>query len=247
MWPKPSGKAWQFMNATCKPKFDSLDALEAELQEMGPHSQEYWDKQVHVVPQSKTVEREKFILDRCTGKTVLHIGCTGPLDAAMRKVAKRCYGIDKEPSERTYYAAFDLDRCAHGIDPAEFPRFPDVEIIVCGEVLEHLSNPGRFLDFLHVVYDVPVIFTVPNAFSSGSIGWLKRGYENVNVEHVAWYSWHTIKILLKRHGYEISDFFWYGGNPLFSEGLIVVCGNKQPDVAAINAEAFGNSGISDAT
>ena len=211
------------MNATCKPKFDTLDALEAELHEMGSHSQEYWDKQVHTVPASRTLEREKFVVQQCTGKIVLHVGCTGPLDEAMRKAAKRCYGIDRQPSARPDYVAIDLD-AYHEYNTLPACDGEPPELIVCGEVLEHLSNPGHFLVAMQRAYPTqPVIFTVPNAFSLGGQEWLvKRGRENVNKDHVCYYSFTTLKELLRRAGYAISEHYWYGGRPYVSEGLIIV-------------------------
>lgn len=198
--------------------FYTLDELEHELDEMGSHSVEYWDKQVHVVPQSQTVDRAKYLVKHTTGKTILHIGCTGQLDRDLCKVAKKCYGIDGQPLDRPDFTQLNLDEYGAGI-----PLFPDIEVIVCGEVLEHLSNPGHFLDRLHATYQIPVMFTVPNAMCTGGIDWLtKRGRENVNRDHVCYYSYTTLKTLLARHGYTVERHFWYGGKPYIAEGLIVV-------------------------
>jgi hypothetical protein len=51
---------------------------------------------------------------------------------------------------------------------------------------------------------------------------MEAGTENVNVDHVAWYSWRTLKTLLDRYGYPIREFYWYKGRPRFAEGIIVV-------------------------
>lgn len=201
--------------------FQTLDELAAELQEMGPYSAEYWDKQVHTVPKSQTVDRTAYLIKHATGKTILHIGCTGDLDKALMKAAKRCYGIDKnEQPGRQYFIPCDLDKLwATGA----LPTWEGVELIICGEVLEHLSNPGTFLDAMRTTYSAPVIFTVPNAMSTGGMEWLvKRGRENVNKDHVCYYSYTTLKTLLARHGYAVVRHFWYSGKPYVSEGLIVV-------------------------
>jgi 2-polyprenyl-3-methyl-5-hydroxy-6-metoxy-1,4-benzoquinol methylase len=203
------------------PQFNSLDALQSEIHEMGNHSEEYWSKQVHVVPKSQTVDRTAYLVKHCTGKTVLHIGCTGQLDVELRKVAKKCYGIDQELQGRDDFEQCNLDLL--GINPSSLPQFPDVDIVVCGEVLEHLSNPGWFLVRLREEYKAPVIFTVPNAMCTAGADWLmKRGRENVNKDHVCYYSYTTMKELLRRAGYAIERHFWYGGKPYVSEGLIVI-------------------------
>jgi hypothetical protein len=199
-------------------QFPTLDALLAELNEMGGYSSEYWDKQVHKVPKSITVDRTAYLAEKCKEKTVLHIGCTGSLDIALRKVAKKCYGIDRDPMTREDYKPCNLDQLVE----TGLPQFDGVELVVCGEVLEHLSNPGYFLKALAFQYRVPVIFTVPNAFTVSGQEWLvRRGRENVNKDHVCYYSYTTIKELLRRAGYGIASFCWYNGKPYLAEGLIV--------------------------
>ena len=198
------------------PQFSSLDSLTAELNEMGGHSAEYWDKQVHVVPKSSVVERTEYLKGLCKDKVVLHIGCTGQLDKELLKVSKRCYGVDKAHQDRKDFKPCDLD-----VDI--LPKFEGVELVVCGEVLEHLSNPGLFLTGLKATYAAPVVFTVPNAFCTSGAEWLlKRGRENVNNDHVCYYSYTTIKELLRRVGYGIHKHYWYGGKPYISEGLIIL-------------------------
>jgi len=199
--------------------FATLDDLTTEIREMGTHSSEYWDKQVHTVAPSITVDRIDFLTKLCTGKTVLHVGCTGLLDQALMKVATKCYGIDKGPSQRLDYYDIDLDRL-----DGTFPAVVGIDLIVCGEVLEHLSNPGRFLDALRTTYNtVPIAITVPNAFCEAGQSWLvKRHRENVHRDHVAYYSITTLTTLLKRAKYSVTKHYWYGGKPYVSEGLIVL-------------------------
>lgn len=209
--------------------FKTLDEFSTELHEMGDHSAEYWDKQIHVVPKSQVLDRVQYLVKCATGKTVLHVGCTGPLDVVLRKVAKRCYGMDlrNQPNRQDFFPV-DFDRLhekdADGSFAEELRALPDLELIVCGEVLEHLSNPGFFLDRLRLSYpQCPVIFTVPNAMSSGGMEWLvKRGRENVNSDHVCYYSYTTLKTLVNRYGYTVVRHFWYGGRHYIAEGLIVV-------------------------
>lgn len=199
-------------------QFPTLESLADELQEMGTHSAEYWDKQVHVVPRSKEVDRTAYLVEQASGKTIVHVGCTGPLDVALRKVTKKCYGIDVQPLNRPDFYQCNLDALAYD----DLPTYHDVELVICGEVLEHLSNPGFFLISVREAYPVPVIFTVPNAMCAGASEWLlKRGRENVNRDHVSYYSYTTIKVLLGRAGYSIVEHYWYGGKPYISEGLIV--------------------------
>jgi hypothetical protein len=88
-------------------------------------------------------------------------------------------------------------------------------------VLEHLTNPGYFLQQLRVL-GAPIIITVPNAFSEAGRHWAAQARECVNVDHVAWYSWRTLKTLVERCGYEVREWYWYNGQPRFAEGLVFV-------------------------
>ena len=190
----------------------------AEVQERGGLSAVYWDKMMHAIPDAPVVNREQFLLDRVKGKEILDIGCTGPMGVALSKSANVYNGIDvvEQPQHCVgRYHKIDLDKAT------ELPHIPYLELIIAGEVIEHLSNAGHFLDMLRE-YQVPVILTTPNAFGSVGLYYLGRGIEHVNGEHVAWYSWYTLQNLVKRHGFEVSEWYWYRGKPRTAEGLIFV-------------------------
>jgi hypothetical protein len=67
-----------------------------------------------------------------------------------------------------------------------------------------------------------MLISVPNAMLSISDGWLHKGIENVNRDHVAWYSYTTLKTLVERFGFEVKDFYWYNGQPMTAEGIIFI-------------------------
>ena len=186
----------------------------------GP-SEEYRAKQLHAVPSGTVVNRESFILERVKGKVVLDIGASGRMHEAIVRAAKRCYGIDK-PNRSDVLLGPDTFGVDLNSEPGGIPKLDDVEVIVCGEVIEHLSNPGNFIDALWSFYECPVIITVPNAFSDVGRRSMETGIENVNLEHVAYYSYWTLRELVTRHGYKITESHWYNGRPMFSEGLIFV-------------------------
>ena len=162
------------------------------------------------------MDRAKFILKHCEGKRVLEFGASGPLHDQIVKAAASCSGVDRRDSPGVQ--GFDLD----DVDRSTLPSC-EAEIIICGEVLEHLSNPGYFLHRLKRQYPgVPVIVTVPNAFAKAGAQWLAKGVENVNGDHVAWYSPKTISVLLERAGYQVGELFYYNGDGPTAEGLVVV-------------------------
>lgn len=217
--------------------FRSIDDLRSQLgaPEKPSIDPVYAAKMLHAVPDAQVVDRKAFILEWCKGRVVLDVGATGPLHDAIVKVASRVYGIIRPGwfSQSEPYFTGDKDVVAFDLDDIradELPKFPwphptddpPVDLVVCGELLEHLSNPGWFLKRLRAAYRCETIITVPNAFAEAGRGQLKRGIEVVNRDHVAWYSYKTLSVLLERHGYDIKGFWWYNGQPYTAEGLIVV-------------------------
>ena len=182
-----------------------------------PHnSPAYVDKMLHEIPDAEVVkDRIAFITERCKGKNVLNLGSAkNEVHGRIKEVAKEVVGIDKEqPCD----LVVNLDHF-YSLEP--FIR-PKPEIIICGELLEHLSNPGNLIDALKV-FNCPVIITTPNALSHVAQWHGREGYENVNQDHVAWYSWWTLKTLVERSGFEVKEFYWYKGKPIFAEGIIFV-------------------------
>jgi hypothetical protein len=175
----------------------------------------YDDKMLHTIPPAKVISREQYLIAQARGKTVLDIGASGPMHAAIKQAAKVCYGIDINPPPRPEYYKMDIDT-AHGL-----PVLPFLELVIAGEVIEHLDNAGHFLDLLKC-YDCPVILTTPNFASLASQRSIVGGVEMVNPGHVCYYSYWTFTTLAKKHGWEIAEWYWYNGKPLTAEGMIFV-------------------------
>jgi hypothetical protein len=196
--------------------YATIDDLRSQLG--APESKvspEYAAKMLHAVPDADVVDRARFILERCTGQVVLDVGASGPMHDAIGKVAHAVYGIDREDGPGV--VGINLDDVT-----TELPVYGDVTRIVCGEVLEHLANPGYFLQRLRAAYRCETIITVPNAFSEAARKSVLRGVEQINRDHVSWLSWKTLTVLLGRYGYSVKEFYWYGGQPYTAEGLVIV-------------------------
>ena len=203
--------------------YDILDNLTA-YRGLG---REYGQKQIHDVPDGPVVKnRREWIVERCKGKVVLDVGhASGPLHQQISAAARQTFGLDREASG-PQDVAMDLDK-VNGCDSLPFPPELGIEIVVCGEVLEHLANPGWFLERLgRTLPAAEVIVSVPNAFSAGGRRWLATNQENVNRDHVCWYSWFTITALLKRYGYHVLEWAWYNGKPMTAEGIVLRCVKK---------------------
>ncbi len=197
----------------------SIYDLYEEVAEYGNQPAEWVDKMVHRVPAAPVFNRAEYLVKAARNKVILDIGASGPMAEALREAAKVYHAADIMPNDIKNFHQIDLDKAN------ELPVVPKLEIIIAGEIIEHLSNAGHFLDLLYPC-GAQVVLTTPNAFSSGSAGYLKRGIEAVNGEHVAWYSYHTLKTLVERHGFNILLWAWYNGEPLTAEGLIF---HMEPD------------------
>lgn len=180
---------------------------------------------------TKLIFRIDKIVELCEEKEVLHLGFIQHshlyeelikkekwLHKKIDSVAKRLVGFDylKEEVESVrkkynydcYYAdVMKLD---------EVTLENKFDIIVCGELIEHIENPGLMLDgikrFMHD--KSKLIITTPNPWSQERIKLIQKSILEdkwLNGEHVGWYSYQILKQLLERKGFnEILYDYYYG-------------------------------------
>ncbi len=215
----------------------------------------------------KLVERVEFIMKMCEGKKVLHLGCTNSpftnesikndmlLHQDLKKVAKELYGFDYDAEgleiferigEKNIYWA-DLEK----LDEVALDETFDV--IIAGEMIEHLSNPGLFLRGIKrfMNKDTNLVITTINAYSGMrffiySLRGRGGANEPVHPDHVAYYSYRTLNLVIEREKLKIKDFVFYDVGPehrphlhwvynlvndvsvkltpQLSDGVIAVCG-----------------------
>ncbi len=176
------------------------------------------------------VERIELLKTVCAGKKVLHLGCTNypytkdSIDKNMllhfeiAKAAKELYGFDfdqagidvltKAGVEKLFQA--DLENLA------EVPLDETFEVIVAGEMIEHLSNPGLFLRGIKrfMNQETKLLITTINAYCGmRNIIYALRGKggknEPVHPDHVAYYSFATLKLVIEREGIALEKFSFY--------------------------------------
>jgi len=176
------------------------------------------------------VHRVEFIRNVCKGKKVLHLGCTNYpytretikdnslLHFELDKIAAELYGFDfdqagidilKENGAQNLYRA-DLEK----LDEVELDEKFDV--IIAGEMIEHLSNPGLFLRGIKRFMnpDTNLVITTINAYSGMRFGiYFLRGKGGVNEpvhpDHVAYYSYSTLRLIIEREGLKVDNFLFY--------------------------------------
>ena len=215
------------------------------------------------------VQRVEFIKKSCKGKKVLHLGCTNfpytkesiankmLLHFELEKVASELYGFDfdlkgleilKDAGGKNLYRA-DLQKLWE-VDLSE-----TFDVIIAGEMIEHLSNPGLFLDGIKRFMNSgsKLVITTINAYCAMRFmiyGLRGKGGrdEPVHPDHVAYYSYKTLSLILERENLTVKNFYFYDIgkehrpfnrgiynvfndicvkiSPQLSDGIIAVCSLK---------------------
>lgn len=176
--------------------------------------------------------RVSWILEQCAGQRVLDVGCvdSGLLEEraskgelmhqAIAKVAKAVVGvdIDRQGIETlrqlgfTNLIAADLSVSAGTVIRDAERLMGGCDVIACGEVLEHVPNPGGLLKGISEAartFNAAAMITVPNAFSIRSILAVLAGTEIVHPDHKYYFSWQTMKSLLEQSDLEIVQAHFY--------------------------------------
>jgi SAM-dependent methyltransferase len=182
---------------------------------------------VHRPPRARLVDRIEFITSYVTAKSVIDLGFVDEsrmvskqaigtwLHATVARNAFSAVGIDSDPDGVTL--ARELGYEAHAADCEDREALAGLglepaDVVVAGELIEHLDQPGRFLEAITVLIKPTgtLLITTPNALSmTNFLGSLMRR-EFVNPDHVSWFSWHTLRTLLGRHDWTIRDVAYYG-------------------------------------
>ena len=169
------------------------------------------------VPKVKTViGRMDFVLQRCKGKKVLHLGCVDEgltqeriksgslLHIRLMGVAKEVWGVDISAEGIKILREYGIDNLVIGdiehLDQIEELKQQTFDIFLATEVLEHLNNPGLFLQSAKRLFspNTVMIITVPNGLRLTGLGYTLRGYEFVHPDHNYWFSYKTLDTLLKK-------------------------------------------------
>jgi 2-polyprenyl-3-methyl-5-hydroxy-6-metoxy-1,4-benzoquinol methylase len=200
-------------------------------------------------------DRWHFVLEKAArAHSILHVGCTTAPNTQRRWASGTMLHkalCDQASASGQNVVGLDIDESALQWLSSRMPgarlicgdahRIADhvpgerFDLIVAGDVIEHLSNPGLFLDSCHAVLtdNGSIVLSTINAF--GCIRFLKAvlGHEAVHGEHTAYYSMSTMKRLSELSRFELNEVryclfeshLWRTGlNGLLSAGIErVVC------------------------
>ena len=177
---------------------------------------------------SLIIFRKDEIVSLCKGKKVLHLGFIQHtiyekkiqendwLHRKLDEVSDKLVGVDylkdavvnireKYKYECYFGDVMQLDQCELN---------DTFDIIVCGELIEHIENPGLMLDGIKrfMNENTTLIITTPNPWYVERIKLIKRNKledQWLNKEHVSWFSYETLKQLLARKGYNAQGGYYY--------------------------------------
>jgi SAM-dependent methyltransferase len=176
------------------------------------------------------VQRVDTIMQMCAGKKVLHLGCANypytqnSIDNEMllhydlEKSASELYGFDFDQPGLDILAANGTGNLYR----ADLEKLDEVslsetfDVIVAGEMIEHLNNPGLFLAGIQrfMNAETRLVLTTINAYCGVRWFWYglrgrRGGQEPVHPDHVAYYSYSTLSVLVKRYGFDVDRFMFY--------------------------------------
>lgn len=172
----------------------------------------------HKLPKAPLVDRIDFLVGEARTKRVIHVGFVDTgcrtlhqrknawLHAHLDEVASSLVGIDVDEigvkdAEAAGYEAYTADcrdseqLTALGIEPAQ--------LVIAGEVIEHIDDPGAFLDGLQalVAPGGRLIVTTPNAYGLFNVVASLAHREINHPDHVLMFTWQTLTNLASRYGW----------------------------------------------
>ncbi|MFW2439321.1 MAG: methyltransferase domain-containing protein [Arenicellales bacterium] len=223
-------------------------------------------------------DRQTWLLEQASGHRVIHIGCvdTGFLDQKLDKddllhtqlegVCSQLVGVDNNSQGIQQLREQGFDKLICGDISDDSTRIIEetgklmqgCDLIICGEVLEHVLNYGQFLAGIRelaLAYKSTVIVSVPNAFSLEGFASVFLGTEDVHPDHKCYFSQVTLTTLLSQAGFSPVGTCFYSRDrvatrikritkhfitktlfafrPQLAEGLILVVVPEQAGTAAV--------------
>lgn len=185
------------------------------------------DEMAHPLPKADIVDRIPWLVEACRGKRVIHVGFADAgfreeqgragrwLHGHLDEVATELVGLDAD--EPGVAAAVEAGYEAHLVDATD-PSSVDAlglepaDVVLAGEVIEHLGAPGPFLEAMRslVAPGGTLIVTTPNAYGLVNVvASITRRVEVNHPDHVVMFTWRTLTQLMARHGWVVQDTATY--------------------------------------
>ena len=165
-------------------------------------------------------DRVSYIRNLATCLDVLDVGCTGKkadgrvvlassLHQQLTPVCKSLLGVDTDVEGVRLMKKEGFKVISDDITSMQLNQ--KFDLIIAGEIIEHLLNPSLALENLgtHLRQDGKLVLTTCNPFyyrQQSKI--IRRGKIQVHQEHTAWYDPLTIGVMLNNSGFRIVQGIW---------------------------------------
>jgi len=162
-------------------------------------------------------DREKYLTDLCRGKVVLHLGCASALHLKeqvatgrhlhllIRSSARRVYGVDiDEEAVRLLREGYGVaDVFVADVESLHLDIADPIDVILAGEVVEHLNNPGNFLNSVsrYMGEQTILLMTTPNVLCAKAFFHSLLGRQRMHPDHSIGFTFSLLQTLLTRHEY----------------------------------------------
>ncbi|MBM3662110.1 MAG: class I SAM-dependent methyltransferase [Actinobacteria bacterium] len=178
------------------------------------------------LPRAQVVDRVPFLVDAVRCRRAAHVGFVDAgcwqlherldrwIHAHLDRAAAHLIGVDIDAAgvERARSNGFEayVADCRDGAALAALPVDP-VEVVVAGEVIEHVDEPGPFLAGLRSLTESGgrLVLTTPNASGLLNSAAAVAGFEVNHPDHVVAFTWFTLSNLLERHGWTVRQVATY--------------------------------------
>lgn len=173
------------------------------------------------------VERSKKILELCRNRRTLHLGCAGftdcPVEEKVRLARKSlhhllsqvcdCVGVDID--QRTVHE-FQRRGIFENVVVGDAERLQSLslnsrsfDVVVAGDIIEHLSNPGRMLEGVKELLKPNglLVVSTPNAMGLPAYLRFLTARFREGEQHVISFNAITLFQLLSRHTYQIMEAY----------------------------------------
>ncbi|HEY3922752.1 MAG TPA: methyltransferase domain-containing protein [Gaiellaceae bacterium] len=174
------------------------------------------------LPREGPVDRHEALVEAARGRRTVHVGFVDELmtskiaagvwlHARLAGAAATLVGLDAD--EQGVAAARADGYEAHVVDvqSVEAVRalgLGSADVVVAGELIEHLDAPGPFLRAMREVAD-ELVLTTPNAYRLLNFLAPLTGSELVHPDHTAWHSPATVRRLCEDSGWQVTRIAYY--------------------------------------
>lgn len=178
-------------------------------------------------PESGIPTRIEHLLAMARGKKIIHVGCVDHvplirdkirrgvwLHKLLLEVAPRVHGIDIDEEGVRFVKEElgipDVVRLDVIADPvSDEVRSEKWDLMILGELVEHIDNPVQFLAAIrekYAPYVAEMVITVPNAFRIENYRMARRHQEWINTDHRYWFTPYTLSKVVGRAGLTVTGF-----------------------------------------